>query len=121
MPLPTGTWSANVNGQRGSLVVTSVDAAGVVAGTINLSAPVGALGISGIWDEITQKLTFGPPPTIGLGFVFTAFLFRDQFRVPGIVGGSVFTLAGSFTGEISGAAINPDQPVFGWYAQIGLP
>jgi hypothetical protein len=52
--------------------------------------------------------------------VFTAFLFQDQFRMPGIMGGSVFTLAGSFTGQMSGGVPDADRPVFGWYAQIGL-
>ena len=119
MPLPIGSWNANVNGQRVSFVIASVDAGGVVVGTINLPLPVGALNVSGIWDEITQKLIFGN--SAGFVFVFTAFLFQGKFRMPGIVGGSVFTLAGSFTGQMSGGAIDADRPAFGWYAQIGLP
>ena len=118
MPLPIGSWSANVNGQPVSFVIASVDVTGVVVGTINLPAPTGVLHVSGIWDEITQKLIFGN--SVGFFWVFTAFLFQDQFRMPGIVGGSVFTLAGPFTGPMSGVAPDADRPVFGWYAQIGL-
>jgi hypothetical protein len=115
MPLPTGTWSAIVNGQRASLVISSVDASGIVSGTISMPD---AIPISGLWDEISQKLTFG---TASLLQIFSAHLFEDQFRMPGIVGGTVFTLAGSFTGQISATAPDPDRPIFGWYAQIGLP
>ena len=112
MPLPTGSWSAVANGQRTTLVIASVDASGLVAGTYAGTA------ISGLWDEITQRLTFGPPGFYDLE-IFTAFLFEDQFRMPGIIGGTVYTLAGHYTDASSGVT-DVDRPTFGWYAQIGL-
>jgi hypothetical protein len=52
MPLETGTWTINQSGTLAQLTITSVDAAGNVSGTL-LAAP-----ISGLWNEVLQKLTF---------------------------------------------------------------
>ena len=120
MPLQAGTWSINANGSLGQLVVTSADAAGNFAGTLTLngvSSPA-----SGFWDEISQKLMFVETITsagvlLKPSRAYTGFLFRDQFRMPGLTGSVVFTLAGSFEifQDTGGTA---DRPVFGWYAQI---
>ena len=112
MPLQTGTWQANLNGTIGTLAITSVDTSGVVTGTIN-SNPV-----SGYWDEISAKLTIisGLAEQQAPAYVFyTAFLAADQFRMPGLTGGTISTLAGYYIDFKNGTA---DQHVFGWYAQM---
>jgi hypothetical protein len=115
MPLETGTWTINENGTVDHLTITGVDVAGNVSGTL-FAAP-----ISGFWNEVLQKLTFiWPSPEI-LGQpekLYTGFLFTDQFRMPGIKGGTVFTLAGYFTAFATGTD-SVDRSTFGWYAQIG--
>ena len=97
-----------------------MDAAGNFVGTLTfngVSSPA-----SGFWDEISQKLMFVEKIS-GAGILqqpsraYTGFLFGDQFRMPGLSGSVVFTLAGSFEifQDTGGTA---DRPVFGWYAQI---
>ncbi len=117
MPLETGTWTINQNGSVGQLTITSVDTAGNVRGTL-----FGAL-ISGFWNEVSQKLTFisavpSPPNPAQEASVYTGYLFADQFRIPGIKGGTVFTLAGYVA--VFQAAVSAERPTFGWYAQIGV-
>ena len=109
MPLQTGTWTTNSAGSLGKLTITSVDTQG------NLSASFDGAehAIGGFWDEAAQKITFHD--VLGQQ-VYTGFLFRDTFRMPGITGSTVFTLAGHFTDFTASA----DKPIFGWYAQIGV-
>lgn len=105
MPLQIGIWNINTNGTVDQLQINGVDVNGNVAGTL------AALQITGFWDEITQRLMF----TDGIS-AYSGFMFSDQNRMPGIIGGNVLTLAGCYTS--SGAAA--DQYTFGWYAQIGM-
>jgi hypothetical protein len=115
MPLPIGSWTANFSGFLTTIEITTVNAAsGNVTGTVG--GAQGAVFV-GYWDEITHKLNFCLPNQIQL---FTGFLFEDQFRMPGIIGGTVFTLAGQFTGMGDINSVDVDRPIFGWYAQIGL-
>jgi len=56
MPIPLGTWQANVGGTRQALVIRSVETTGRVTGEITTAPfPVPLLGV---WDEDAQKLTF---------------------------------------------------------------
>jgi len=114
MPLPIGSWSINQGGVRGQLTINAVDVAGNVTG---ISPGAAVQDLFGFWNEPAQKLTF-----IGGGKFFTAYLFVDQFRMPGIVGAKVFTLAGVSTvlpTAIPAIAATVRRPVSGWYAQIG--
>jgi len=116
MPLETGKWTINENGTVDQLTIINVDVAGSVSGTL-FGAP-----ISGFWNEASQKLTFVSPTPENLAQgekLYTGFLFTDQFRMPGVRGGTVFTLAGYFTAFGTGTA-SVDRPTFGWYAQIGV-
>ena len=118
MPLEVGTWTINENGTVSQLAITNVDTAG------NVSGILAGAQIAGFWNELSQKLTFHwtqTPPGGGIApqKLYTGFLFKDSFRVPGIRGGTVFTLAG----YVAIAGIQPqtlDRLIFGWYAQIGL-
>ena len=124
MPLPTGGWTINSNGNQGTLLIGAVDPHGkLVDSSGNFSSalripggPPGPGEIRGFWDEGSQKLTFmtidGPPDA------YTGFLFQDSFRMPGITGGVGYTLTGYFESFRKGTA---DRPLFGWYAQIGVP
>jgi hypothetical protein len=115
MPLETGTWTINDNGSVTTLTITSVDSAGNVTGFL-AAAP-----ISGFWNETLQKLTFFRSAAIesGEGRAYTGFLFADQFRMPGLKGGTVFTLAG-YVASFALASTSPERPIFGWYAQVGV-
>jgi hypothetical protein len=132
MPLPIGTWAANVNGRRCPLAIESVDGSGAVLGHIDAEG-LGMLPMTGLWDEVTQRLRFclsitGGDPTVNSSFaLFSCFMFEDSYRMPGVLGGTVYTLVGEVA-EISssgpellpGARRSTDRPVFGWYAQIGF-
>lgn len=111
MPLPTGTWTINLNGRVLQLIVSAVDALGNMSGSLAIAAV--NTPVSGFWDEVAQKLSFSlavNPQS------FTGFLFQDQFRMPGLTGSTVFTLVGSFQDF---TVTSGDRLVFGWYAQIG--
>ena len=111
MPLQTGLWKINVNATISWLEIDSVDVSGNVTGNL-----FGFL-IFGFWDEISQRLTFTHDRS---STAYPGFLFSDQNRMPGIIGGSVFTLAGVCTSLTQNAA-SADRHTFGWYAQIGSP
>ena len=107
MPLPIGTWTANVAGGVGPLVITKADPS--VTGTLF------GKSLIGVWDETAQKLSFCiNDPSVNLKELYTGFLFQDQFRMPGIIGGTVFTLVGPLTNILA----RPENR--SWYAQIGL-
>lgn len=112
MPLETGTWQINENGNVSQLVVTGVDVTG------NVNGNLAGIPIFGSWDELSQKLTFmlGSPHLPGQAEkLYAGFLFTDSFRMPGINGATVFTLAGFVV-----TAASEDRPILGWYAQIGV-
>ena len=114
MPLQTGVWSLNSNGALGQLAITGVDPAGTVTGTLTASGGT-ASTIAGFWDENSQKLS------IAVGYqAFTGFMFEDQYRMPGITGAVVFTLAGFVEEFTSTGGAGAGRAVFGWYAQIGV-
>ncbi len=114
VPLQTGSWKINSSGVLGTLSIASVDTAGNVQGTLSsggVSSP-----ISGFWDEMSAKLTFFATPGTS-AIAYTAYLFADQFRMPGITGANVSTLTGYY--EQHGGGAGADRFVFAWYAQIG--
>lgn len=135
MPLQIGTWTINSNGVLGQVVITSVDSAGNLNGTLIWGAGVAPVPIQGFWNELSQEISFGlavnyvVPPSTTLAPVFwalfTGYLFIDQMRMAGISGAVVYTLAGSF--QASGINFGPAsnigsarRHVFAWYAQIGV-
>jgi hypothetical protein len=108
MPLQIGTWKSNASGALSSLVITGVDTTGHLSGTFAGNR------ILGFWDEAAQKISFLEMVDL---FTFVGFLSQDQFRMPGITGSTVFTLAGHY---VAFSAIgSADRSTFGWYAQIG--
>ena len=126
MPLPTGAWNINSNGQEGSLVIDGVSATGVVGGEINVH--IGGERITGFWDETSQELTFSPLPqglpqeSPVLPILYKGYLFSTPLNpVPGQ--DIVWTLAGSFQSVDTGGAIpqtvpaNARRNIFGWFAQ----
>ncbi|MBT9316890.1 hypothetical protein, partial [Leptothoe spongobia] len=75
MSLPIGKWTINGNGFEGTLNIKSVDAKGVLTGTV-FSQP-----IEGFWDDVSQKITGSSgipvePPTFSVEFRF--FPVRDN-------------------------------------------
>jgi len=119
MPLQTGSWKINSNGNLGQLNIAGVDTVGHVTGSLAFGTSEPGT-IAGFWDEISGKLSFVVTAFSGLGTSYVGFLFQDQFRMPGITGSGVSTLAGYFhvwSGSIP--AGSGDKPILGWYAQIG--
>jgi len=126
MPIPLGTWQANVGGTRQALVIRSVETTGRVTGEITTAPfPVPLLGV---WDEDAQKLTFVLiRPIDGGRFVSggfgTGYMFIDSVNLTGVSGSSIFTLAGRleiFPSLGFGPALSARRSEFGWYAQLGL-
>jgi hypothetical protein len=52
VPLPTGTWKVNINGQEEDFIIRSVQD-GSFNGTFS------GRTIDGFWDEVSQTITFG--------------------------------------------------------------
>ena len=123
MPLPVGTWKANVNGTEFDLKIGGVDQQGVF--------PVNFLNVDtkGFWNEAAQSLALGLVviyPGGGAAIVanFEACLFRSP---PNAQPGRdvVATLAGTFrvsAGNLPAGAFpgipSSRRDVFGWFAQI---
>jgi hypothetical protein len=117
MPLPTGVWKLNVNGNLGTLSINAVDPHGNLTSPSNIFFPGGGVPVQGFWDEGSQRLTFtAVEAEARFGDAYTGFLFQDTFRMPGITGSVVFTLSGYVESFTKGTT---DRAVFGWYAQIG--
>lgn len=114
MPLQTGTWKINSSGTVDTLTIASVDTSGIVQGTLFGEK------VQGIWDELSFRVSLLVGQRGGLALatlIYTGFLIEgDQFRMPGIAGGSVATLVGYYTNLTMGTT---DKHVFGWYAQLG--
>jgi hypothetical protein len=131
MPLETGTWMIIANGQSGQLIISSVVSSGNLSGTMYVPGvtPGEPSTIQGFWDETSQKITFGLTDVLNVFQVYTGFLFQDRFRITGVTGSVVFTLAGCFQtftvqgsiGSLVGSvAVTARRHTFGWYAQIGV-
>ena len=120
MPLPSGNWTLNSNGIPGSLQINPVDVAGSVNGTIVTAFDGIQRPISGLWDEMLQNMTFAVGWSDGVyaGTGYIGFLIKDQLRMPGIRGATVWTLTGYYHASSTGDGTT-DRPILGWYAQIG--
>ncbi len=124
MPLPTGTWKANVNGTEAELRIQTPDEQGRLQGQILGSQ------IIGFWDEVSQTITFTVTEVLFAGNAhtivasFKGYLFRSPPN-PEPGRDVVATLAGSLQMSVN-AAIGIPFPaigtsrrnVFGWFAQI---
>jgi hypothetical protein len=108
------TWKINGNGYKGDLVISSVDSAGRVSGTV-----YGNEIRDGFWDEDAQKITFtritqaDDPSTFQK---YTGYLFKNPIGSPGPGEDITYTLAGYFE-ALSGTGGTPERPLYGWYAQ----
>ncbi len=123
MPLPVGTWKANLNGTVFDLKIDGVDQQGVF--------PVNFLNVDtkGFWNEAAQSMALGLVVIYAGGGApivahFEACLFRSPPSAQ--VGQDVVaTLAGTFrvsAGNLAAGAFpgipSSRRDVFGWYAQI---
>ena len=82
MPLPLGSWKANVNGHDVELVLPSPpDAIGMVRGQLS-GEP-----LRGFWNEAAQEITFdvllAVEEQVQVFATFTGVLFRSQNAEPG--------------------------------------
>lgn len=124
MPLPTGQWSAIVNGEQLQLVID-----GVNANTGELQGSIGGSLLRGFWDEVAQEVTFaaitGPLPAVynnvaqdvtGKFRVFSGYLMQTPTNPqPGM--DLTWTLAGTYAAgpEVGGTS---RRACFGWYATV---
>jgi hypothetical protein len=72
MPLQSGNWVANINGNVTPLQIIGVDSRGVVVSSIS------GTRFSGFWDEDAQKLTLNLPVVQGT----SAEVYRLPFHGP---------------------------------------
>lgn len=121
MPLPIGTWKANINGLETDLIISGSNAQNIFSGTL-INAP-----LNGFWDEVSQTFSF----SITINFVnaipcvalFKGFLFRTpQNPAPGA--DVTATLTGSMQITV-GDGVQPTFAItssrrheFGWFANI---
>jgi hypothetical protein len=124
MPLPAGTWKANLNGTMADLTIGAVSPQGMVPVTLL------TVNTQGFWNEVAQSFSIGLVVNFGGGVgtgivsIFEAFLFRSP---PNPQAGQdvTATLAGTF--RVSAGLLSPGafpaiptsrREVFGWYAQL---
>jgi hypothetical protein len=122
MPLPAGTWRANVNGVENPLTISAPDAQGVLRGEFT------GVEFKGFWDEGSQTIAFSITisfenaiPSVAL---FKGYLFRTPAN-PSPGQDVIATLSGYV--QITIGTV-PSQPfpilptarrnVFGWVAHI---
>jgi len=128
MALRLGTWSVNVNGAQGELILQSIGAQGAVSGQIF------GLILRGIWNEGAQTITFlaqryGTPvpdgcpqhPLTNIPHTYKGYLFSTPpMPEPGqdilwTLTGFVVDALGEPENGVSGTARRNE---FGWFAQI---
>lgn len=121
MPIPAGTWKANLNGTEVDLRLDPPSQTGVIAGNaVNAD-------FRGFGDEASQRLTFaltvvfeGATPVMAL---FVGYLFRTPAN-PEPGRDVQATLSGTFQMTPSSAALpfaatgSARRNVFGWTASI---
>ena len=128
MPLPLGEWIMNANGAQGTLVISAVDVAGRVSGSLNLFSGSEARTI-GFWDETSQELTFS---IVSVGeetnyeispLLFKGYLFNTPM-VPLAGQDVLWTVTGYFQSlDVDNsfpklAKATARRNVYGWLAQI---
>ena len=124
MPLPVGTWKANVNGTVIDLKISGVDPQGLF--------PVNLMNVDtqGFWNEVDQSLSiglvlnFGGAVGQGVVAIFEGCLFRSPTNpqagqdVTATLAGTVRVTAGATAVGAFPATPSSRRSVFGWYAQI---
>ncbi|HYW48241.1 MAG TPA: hypothetical protein VE959_35585 [Bryobacteraceae bacterium] len=124
MPLTSGKWTVNINGNVTTLQINPVDSSGAVTAALQGALISDVSPFSGFWDEDAQKLTLFPPLSLPLFEVYTGYLFTDPINLAGVTGSVIFTLVGfvecfqPITAFLT--ANTAKRSVFGWYAQIGV-
>jgi hypothetical protein len=123
MPIPSGTWSANVNGVEAELSLSPPNEHGVFLGRLFET------DVRGYWDEVSQAVTFSltvifdnATPIVA---IFEGYLFRSPPE-PAPGRDVVATMTGSFhvtPGNLGLAEGFPGKGSarrnrFGWYASI---
>lgn len=122
MPLPTGTWRFNLNGDESSLIIESVHpTTGRLEGKTS-----GGFPLHGLWNDASQCITFAlgdnpnPANEKFLPLCFRGFLFSTPAQpTPGQ------DVLWTLTGSVVDAAGSPHlvtatarRTEFGWFAQI---
>jgi hypothetical protein len=110
--LPTGEWQLNANASTGTLVITSVNAAGGVSGT--------AFGntIEGFWDSDANELMFlriSSSTNPSRNQVYTGYMFQNPVN-PDAGENFTITLTGYFE-AFAGSGGTAPRHRFGWFAQ----
>jgi hypothetical protein len=133
MPLLTGAWKLNVNGNEGTLNITSIDATSSIMG--NIAIPVaGGQGIQliGSWNEAAQAIYFEtmanmmqPAVAVPGGNNFRAQFFGYLFSTQdaGAPGADIkWVLSGhlssSMMNPFPGLQVNSRRTKFGWLAEL---
>ena len=122
MPLPTGTWKANVNGTEAELSIQAPNQQGIFLGRFF------GTDIKGFWDEFSQTIMFTLTVVFDNAIPVVASFNGHLFRSPpspapgqdvvATLCGSLQMSAGSL-GAASFPAIGTSRRnVFGWFAQI---
>jgi hypothetical protein len=105
MPLPAGQWNVNGNGFTGVLNISTVDGNG------NLAATIYGDQVIGLWDDVSQRITFvrlPNPSDPSTAQVWNGYLFSNA---------TLHTLAGSFEG-FQGSGSIARRTTYGWFAQV---
>jgi hypothetical protein len=115
-----GTWQINANGWRGELVISSVDSAG------NLSGTVFGNPIVGFWNDVSQEITFARSLNSADPFalqVYKGFHFDANQPLFSSSGGAPTPpfafrmLTGSFEAFSAGGG-SASRPTYGWMARM---
>ena len=122
MPLPTGTWKANVNGTEADLTIEAPNQKGTFVGRF-----FGA-DLRGFWDEFSQTISFTLPVVYDNGIPIVASFDGHLFRSPpnpepgrdvvATVAGSLQMSAGNMGAAGFPAIGTSRRNAFGWFAQI---
>jgi len=127
MPLLTGEWNLNVNGNSALMGIASVNADGLIECRIAFGLPIAQdIRFTGFWNESAQSIFFETaseerPGEGNYRAQFFGYLFNSQGSRP--VGADIkWILCGhvstSITRAFPGLPVNSRRTIFGWYAEI---
>lgn len=126
MPLPAGSWSANVNGVELGLKLGAIQDDGSFRGSLQNET------IEGWWDEVSQSVTFRSGEFVATGpntpedatrfrGLYTGYLFRTP-PTPSAGQDVEWTLVGSVVTTPPWPSVftagTARRHVFGWFAQL---
>ena len=127
MPLPPGTWKANINGIETSVSIGAPNQQGMFTGQLSVGQP-NEVPIRGFWDETSQTLTFSVTVAFENAYpyvaVFKAWLFRTPPNPPpgqdvlAMLTGFVQTTVGNTASSTFPVLPTARRNVFGWFAQM---